>query len=428
MDLRNRIGLYGSYFLATSGIGFTLPYLAVYLGAQGLSGRAIGLISALAALTSLAQFPIGLWSDRLGARKPFLIAMLATVALATWLLTTGPRGAWLGLLIVVFAENGICRAVVESLAGAEAAALARPGEVGAALGALRFWKPIGIILVALLGGWMAGRFGVGSILGPLAIIQTLAVAAALLIHEGGDSARSQRGESAQDQAAGQTASMILEKKSGRRAWLPRDRGLWSFVGAMVLFHMANAPAGIYLGPYLKQLRAPDAALSHAFVVSMVAWMLVVWPAGRLADRLGRKPLLVAGWASMALRLAIVAEADSFRLVEINQALDGLANGLFAVVEAAWVTDRLADPRRAGEAQVIVGTALVFGSALGPALAGLLIGPLGYRRLFGLLAGLGLVATSWVILFVPETAQPRPTAEPEWGPEPLATVSDLSTTP
>ena len=33
MGLRNRIGLYGSYFLGMAGIGFTLPYL----GQEGLS-------------------------------------------------------------------------------------------------------------------------------------------------------------------------------------------------------------------------------------------------------------------------------------------------------------------------------------------------------------------------------------------------------
>ena len=31
MDWRNRIGLYGSYFLGMSGIGFTLPFLPLYL-------------------------------------------------------------------------------------------------------------------------------------------------------------------------------------------------------------------------------------------------------------------------------------------------------------------------------------------------------------------------------------------------------------
>ena len=59
MDWRNRIGLYGSYFLGMAAIGFTLPYLPLYLGEKGLSDRAIGIVSTLAALSGLASFPLG---------------------------------------------------------------------------------------------------------------------------------------------------------------------------------------------------------------------------------------------------------------------------------------------------------------------------------------------------------------------------------
>ena len=183
MDWRNRIGLYGSYFLGMAAIGFTLPYLPLYLGEKGLSDRAIGIVSTLAALAGLAQFPVGLWSDRIGWRKPFLIVALAVTALSTVLLQSAHGLIWIGFLVVLFAENGICRAVVESLSGAEAAALAPKGGVGAALGALRFWKPIGIVLVALAGSWASERYGIGAILLPLAVVQGLAVAVALLIHE-----------------------------------------------------------------------------------------------------------------------------------------------------------------------------------------------------------------------------------------------------
>ena len=195
--------------------------------------------------------------------------------------------------------------------------------------------------------------------------------------------------------------------TGGRSWFPKDAGLWAFVVAMVLFHAANAPGGVYLGLFLKRdLHAPDRMLAYAFAVSMVAWMLVVWPGGRLADRWGRKPLLIAGWTIMALRLALVAVVRSPELAVANQALDGLGNGLFAVVAAAWVTDRLADPRRSGEAQVIVGSCLVFGSAIGPAVASFLVGPLGYRGLFLALAGVGAIATLVVVFLVPETLENR----------------------
>ena len=64
-----------------------------------------------------------------------------------------------------------------------------------------------------------------------------------------------------------------EKPRGGR--LPKDAGLWAFVAAMVLYHAANAPGGVYLGLYLKRdLHAPERMLAYAFAVSMVAWLLV----------------------------------------------------------------------------------------------------------------------------------------------------------
>jgi MFS family permease len=185
-----------------------------------------------------------------------------------------------------------------------------------------------------------------------------------------------------------------------------------FVAAMILFHVGNAPGGVYLGLYLsRELGAPNRVLSYAFVVSMVAWMLAVRPAGRLADRLGRKPLLVVGWVTMTTRLTLIAFVQNAEQVLVIQVLDGLAQALFAVAAAAWVTDRLADPRRVGEAQVLVGAALVFGSAVGPLLSSLVVEDIGYRGTFGLLAGVGTAATALIVFFVPESST-RPTARSE----------------
>ncbi len=276
MDWRNRIGLYGSYFLGVSGIGFTLPYLPVYLGDLQLSDAAIGIIATLAALAGLVQFPLGILSDRLGRRKPILIAALAILAIATLLLQASWGPVMLALLVVLFAENGACRATVESLAGAEAAHLAPLSEVGAALGALRFWKPVSIILLALLGSVIAEAWDVGAILWPLAAVQALAVGAALLIHE---------------RPAGHDHPVVNARPpaAADRGGGLRDNALWVFAAAMVLFHAANAPAGVYLGILLERdLQAQRRVLSYAFVISMIAWMLVVRPAGRWADRIGRR--------------------------------------------------------------------------------------------------------------------------------------------
>lgn len=410
MVIRNRIGLYGSYFLCMAGIGFILPYLPLYLRMQGLSDSAIGFIWTLAALAGLLQFPLGIWSDRLRARKPFLLAALAVLTAATYLLREAQAPIWLGVLAVLFAENGACRATVESLAGAEAVQLAPPNQVGAALGALRFWRPVGVMVVALVGSllvdpWAWGahvfppnvveiiadrHYTLHSILQLLVVVQGLALLAALLIHEP---------QSVQASSPALPPGRVPD--SPRSIW--RDGRLWVFAAAMVLFHAAAAPGGAYLGLFVKQdLGARDGVLPYLFIVMMVAWMVLVRPAGWLADRLGRKPLLLLGWSAMTLRLALLAVAASPEQVLFIQVLDGLAQGLFGVVAAAWVTNRFAAPERAGEAQVLVGSCLVLGSALGPLLAGLFVETVGYRLLFGLLSAMVGAATLLVLFLVPET--------------------------
>lgn len=391
MNLRNRIGLYGAYLFGMAGIGFTLPFLPLYLSEKGLSDFQIGIVSTLAALVSLAQFPIGLWADRRQWRKPILVAALVLLAGATALLPSAHHVVWLGLLVILFAENGICRAVIESLAGAEAASLAAPDRVGSALGALRFFRPAGVVLVALAGGWWAENHSVGSVLLWLIALQGLAAVFGLLIHD--------RKQLAEQEPMAQAHS----------PWLGYDRAVWAFIAAMVLFHFCNAPAGVYLGLFLKRdLDAPTRVLSYAFVVSMIAWTLIARPAGRLADRIGRRPLLIVAWLAMSLRLLLLACVETSWQVLAIQVLDGVCSGLFSVLAGAWVTDRLGDARRVSEAQAIVGTSLVFGSALGPAAAASLVEVLGYRGLFGALAVVRGIATLVLMAFVPETLPAKAT--------------------
>ena len=189
--------------------------------------------------------------------------------------------------------------------------------------------------MALAGSWLAERHGVGSILIPLTVVQGLGFVAAFLIHE--------------ERRARPTANEpIGQGTSAPRVGIWSDRALWAFVVAMVLFHAANAPGGVYLGLFLsRDLHAPERYLAYAFVVSMISWTLVVRPVGRLADRRGRRPLLIVAWGVMALRLALVSVAQNPWQVIANQVLDGACNAMFAVLAAAWVTDRLGEARRCG---------------------------------------------------------------------------------
>ena len=196
----------------------------------------------------------------------------------------------------------------------------------------------------------------------------------------------------------QPVTSAAEKPKTR---IGKDKVLWAFVVAMVLFHVANAPQGIYFGLYMvRDLGFTETFVASAIVLDMFAWLLVVLPVGWLADRYGLRPLLFTCWGLLVAKTVIIATASDISLIAFAKVIDGISNGMFAVLAALWMVKKLGGRERAGEAHAIVGTSLVFGSALGPALVSFMVEDLGYPNLFLLLGAIAFAAT--LILFaVPE---------------------------
>ena len=174
-------GLNFSYFLSMSALGFILPFLPLYLADRGVSDQALGLIWSIGALTAILQLPIGKWSDQPGRRRPILIASLVVVALAGLIIPYATSVLTLGFLVVLFSENGIPRALIESLSGAEVRARAKDGEEGQALSALRIYRPAGIIIITLLCGWLSERIDLGTLFNLVTIVQIIAIFGLLLM-------------------------------------------------------------------------------------------------------------------------------------------------------------------------------------------------------------------------------------------------------
>jgi MFS family permease len=102
-------------------------------------------------------------------------------------------------------------------------------------------------------------------------------------------------------------------------------------------------------------------------IFLTASALTAVPAGRAMDRLGRRPVIAAGYASAAVGCAVTALAanlGSAPLVIFGFALTGAANGVSLLIRAA-AGDMYAPARRArGISYVLFGS--VFGAILGPA--------------------------------------------------------------
>ncbi len=115
--------------------------------------------------------------------------------------------------------------------------------------------------------------------------------------------------------------------------------------------------------------SPAAATAELLIVVGVCLLIVVYPAGRLSDRVGRKPVIVSSGLLGALGIVLLFFARDYGLVMVSGAILGIANG--ALLSSSWAlaTDLVAKGEQARYLG-LTSIALAGGAALAR-----LIGPL-----------------------------------------------------
>lgn len=129
----------------------------------------------------------------------------------------------------------------------------------------------------------------------------------------------------------------------------------------------------------------------AFGAFAVAALVCRPYAGRLSDQWGRTPLLVLGSALCALSLVLLGLADSFAVVVLLRAVQGVGEAAFFVAGFALLAD-IAPAQRLGEALSYNSLGLYLGLVLGPALGEAALGWWGFRGVWWTGATLCVVAT------------------------------------
>ncbi|MGP8001376.1 MAG: MFS transporter [Streptosporangiaceae bacterium] len=126
------------------------------------------------------------------------------------------------------------------------------------------------------------------------------------------------------------------------------------------------------------------------------------PGGRAADRLGRRPVIVAGCATTAAGMVMLALLPSLAGCLTALAVAGLGSGLLDVAPAAMIGDLLRG--RGGTLVASYQMAGDAGSVTGPVAAGRLADAVSYAAAFGLAAGV-LALAALLVVSAPET-RPR----------------------
>ena len=123
--------------------------------------------------------------------------------------------------------------------------------------------------------------------------------------------------------------------------------------------------------------------------------------GRYADRLGRKKLLLIGFAILPLRGVLYTFSDDTAWLVAVQLLDGVGAGIFGAVLPLMVLDLTQGTGRFNASLGAVTTVFGVGASLSNGVAGVIVQHAGYSAAFLVLAGIAALACA-TLLILPET--------------------------
>jgi predicted MFS family arabinose efflux permease len=175
-----------------------------------------------------------------------------------------------------------------------------------------------------------------------------------------------------------------------------------------LGYFAAAGLAIFVLPLFATgpLGSNEAGAGLAFGAFSVTALLLRPYAGRLADVVGRRPMLLGGASLAAASMFAHQYAESLAVVVVLRLVLGVAEAAFFVAGFAMVAD-LAPPERMGEALSYNSLGLYLGLALGPLLGELLVRTGGYDTAWSGGAGLCVASALVVLVLVPETGERGP---------------------
>ncbi|HPD14412.1 MAG TPA: MFS transporter [Planctomycetota bacterium] len=184
----------------------------------------------------------------------------------------------------------------------------------------------------------------------------------------------------------------------RGAWRHLPGRFYAFVGVVTLFALGNS-SDLFLVFYGRtKFGFGLLPLIGVWVALHLSKMVFSVPGGVLSDRLGRRPVIVAGWAIYALvylGMAFVAEAWQYwALIAVYGVYYGLTEG----AEKALVADFVASEHR-GTAYGLYHGAIGLAAFPASLVFGVFWQVLGPARAFGIGAGLaGLAVVGMMLLF------------------------------
>ncbi|MEV0087256.1 MFS transporter [Saccharopolyspora sp. NPDC050642] len=201
-------------------------------------------------------------------------------------------------------------------------------------------------------------------------------------------------------------SMTVRQALGQRAY--RAAMLSNFSNGWAVYGVRIALVPLFVVEALRSTQSMAGVALSVFAVGNAAVLLL---SGRMADKRGRKPLVLVGLLVSGLATASLGFTDSVPWFLAASLIAGMGAGILNPAQNAAVADIVGAKGKGGPVLAAFQMSADFGAILGPLIAGVLADTVSYQAAFaitGFTAVLGLVA--WI--GAPET---RPSAAPRPAP-------------
>ncbi len=383
---RDALVLAVSVFLASPGLAIVAPLMAPIRDEFGVGNFEAGLVvSAFGVARMLVDLPAGLLADRL-PKALLTVGGFGFLLAGSFLSALAPS---LPALLAGRALTGVGSGLVMTTAIAWAGAIAPPGRQARLISQVEATWMTSATLAPVIGGAIASRWDWRATFWYCTIAAM--VSAAMLLALAGRS-----------RAA---APAACKTAAGPRALRASGPVLGAYAAGFTIFFNRNGVRNMLL-PLFAATVAGLGAASVGLVVAVVAGVTVATTVlgGRLADRFGRRPVLLAGLAILLVSdLALIAARSEALLLAMG-VLVGLG-GISTSIPAAVIVGSV-PAERLGSA--IGGYRLVqdVGFVLGPLVIGAILDRVGFE------AGLVLAAAAVAVGLVFVAALVRPAAAPE----------------
>ena len=187
--------------------------------------------------------------------------------------------------------------------------------------------------------------------------------------------------------------------------------LASLALAMLMSSLSISSANVALPTIARSFAAPFGTVQWVVIAYLLAVTVFSVGAGRLADIVGPRRVLLGGILVFTAASAVCAAAPDLAALVVARGIQGLGGAALLALTVAMVRDAVPS-NRTGSAMGLLGTMSAVGTALGPSLGGALIAGAGWRSIFVVMVAMGIVAAALARRSLP--ADTTPTSRPAPG--------------